>query len=880
MKKKPLIVTSSMILLSTVLLSQGQRSVEATEVTAPTNETVTSPTSPTVVDQPSDQSATTDTPTVAISQAPEAEQSDTSASPASQEKATPSDNFPASEPLAPTSESSTVTSEAPMEQTESTSTVILHTNDIHGRMLEERGVIGLAKLATVVEDERAKANQTTLVLDAGDAFQGLPISNASMGVELAKAMNAIGYDAMVVGNHEFDFSLEQAQAYKEILEFPLLSANTYVDNVRLFEASTVIDKTPDTPGDEFVVIGVTTPETETKTHPKNVTNVVFKDPISEVKQAIEQVEANGRAEGKTYNYYIILAHLGIDDSTPSEWRGDTLAKALSEYEPLAGKTVIVIDGHSHTVNTASFGSNVTYSQTGSYLNNIGKITLSNNTVTPEIIKATDTASLVPNEKIAAIVAEAKAKFDAENAKVVVENNTVELNGDRSNVRVRETNSGNAITDALYDYGQTGFSQPTDLAVTNGGGIRETIAAGQAITKGDIIAVLPFGNIISQIEVKGSQIQKMFEKSLSSALQKNEDGSYITDENGQPLFSAAGFYLQVSGAKVYYNPLAEVGNRVLKIEILNKQTNAYDALNPEKTYYLATNDFVAAGGDGYDMLGGARQEGPSMDEVFAEFLAKTPDLSKYTAVNSNERVIPLTPEADSDGDGISNLDELQKGTDPFVKDDVATPKPTPQPGQNLPSYRPGYYPSAMDHAEKEIVLNDPASGIRVVLDKQETVAAKGLTVSHIDPNSASVPAVLSGKDFDLYDIEVVDAKQQDLEISKPALVTLPIDAGKTVEAVLYLPNDETAVPLDFTQTIAYDANGNAYDAVVFQAPHFSKYAVVYAASAATSNTARSMSANTTPKNVLPKTGDAGSILSVLGLGLFSGLSFFKGKKKED
>ncbi len=599
MKQKPSIVTSSMLLLSTFLLSQGQTTVEATEATAPTSETVTSPTA---VDQPSDQSVATDAPTAVTSQAPEAEQSDTPDSSASQEKAAPSDSTPASEPLAPVAETSTVAPEAPKEQAESTSAVILHTNDIHGRMLEERGVIGLAKLATVVEDERAKANQTTLVLDAGDAFQGLPISNASKGVELAKAMNAIGYDAMVVGNHEFDFSLEQAQAYKEILKFPLLSANTYVDNVRLFEPSTIIDKTPDTPGDEFVVIGVTTPETETKTHPKNVTNVVFKDPISEVKQAIEQVEANGRAEGKSYNKYIILAHLGIDDSTPSEWRGDTLAKALSEYEPLAGKTVIVIDGHSHTVNTASFGSNVTYSQTGSYLNNIGKITLSNNTVTPEIIKAADTASLVPNEKIAAIVAEAKAKFDAENAKIVVENNTVELNGDRSNVRVRETNSGNVITDALYDYGQTGFTHPTDLAITNGGGIRETIVAGKPITKGDIIAVLPFGNIISQIEVKGSQIQKMFEKSLSSALQKNEDGSYITDENGQPLFSAAGFYLQVSGAKFYYNPLADVGNRVLKIEILNKETNAYDALNPEKTYYLATNDFVAAGSDSYDMLG--------------------------------------------------------------------------------------------------------------------------------------------------------------------------------------------------------------------------------------------------------------------------------------
>ncbi|MGT2783880.1 cell surface ecto-5'-nucleotidase Nt5e [Streptococcus merionis] len=646
MKKKPAIVTTSALLLSTFMLSQGQATVSANTSTPAEPSSGVSPVTSTPTETTSDVEAT----------------------------ANSGESIKNSEPASETSNKNT----APAEASASDTTTILHTNDIHGRMLEERGVIGMAKLATVVEEEKAKTDQKTLVLDAGDAFQGLPISNASKGAELAKAMNAIGYDAMAVGNHEFDFSLEQAKAYKELLKFPILSANTYVDNVRLFEASTIIDKTPDVSGDEFVVIGVTTPETSTKTHPRNVTNVVFADPISEVKKVIEQVESNARAEGKSYNNYIILAHLGIDESTPVEWRGDTLAKALSEFELLTGKKVIVIDGHSHTVHSATFGSNVTYSQTGSYLNNIGKITIKDSVVTPSFISANDAKSITPNEKVAAIVAESKAKFDAENAKVIIENNTVELNGQRENVRVRETNSGNIITDALYDYGQTGFSKPSDLAVTNGGGIRETIAAGKPITKGDIIAVLPFGNIISQIEVKGSQIRAMFERSLSSALQKNEDGSYITDKNGQPLFGAAGFYLQVSGAKVYYNPLAEANNRVLKIEIRNRETGGYDALDLDKTYYLATNDFVAAGGDGYDMLGGAREEGPSMDEVFADYLVKTKDLSKYAAINSNERVIPLTPEADSDGDGMSNIDELNKGRDPFVKDNPAAPKPQPKP----------------------------------------------------------------------------------------------------------------------------------------------------------------------------------------------------------
>ena len=141
-----------------------------------------------------------------------------------------------------------VTSEAVSEEAPTTpvkeeqDTVILHTNDVHGRIVEEKGVIGDAKLATVIEQERAKTNQTTLVVDAGDAFQGLPISNSSKGEARAKILNEMNYDAMAVGNHEFDFGLDEAKKYKEILKFPLLSANTYVNGARLFEAATIVDK--------------------------------------------------------------------------------------------------------------------------------------------------------------------------------------------------------------------------------------------------------------------------------------------------------------------------------------------------------------------------------------------------------------------------------------------------------------------------------------------------------------------------------------------------------------------------------------------------------------------------------------------------------------
>ena len=540
-----------------------------------------------------------------------------------------------------------VTSEAVSEEAPATpvkeeqDTVILHTNDVHGRIVEEKGVIGDAKLATVIDQERAKTNQTTLVVDAGDAFQGLPISNSSKGEARAKILNEMDYDAMAVGNHEFDFGLDEAKKYKEILKFPLLSANTYVNGARLFEAATIVDKDKNREGDEFVVIGVTTPETATKTHPKNVKGVTFTEPIAEVNKVIEEIQAKALAEGKDYKHYVVLAHLGVDTTTPVEWRGSTLAEALSKNPLLKGKRVTVIDGHSHTVESTTYGDNVTYNQTGSYLHNVGKITYKSRQLlgNPTQIPAADAKKLPANPTVEKLVKDIKQKYDAENAVEVVSNSPVELNGDRENVRVRETNLGNVVADSLYQYGQTGFSHPTDIAVTNGGGLRETIAKGKPITKGNVIAVLPFGNTITQIQVTGQQVLDMFEKSLGSILQVDKAGKTVLDENGQPLLEPSGGFLQVSGVKVYYDTNLPSGKRVLAVQVKNHTNGAYEKLELSKTYYLATNDFLAAGGDGYTMLGGAREEGPSMDAAFEDYL-KTADLTQYEKVNPNSRTISV------------------------------------------------------------------------------------------------------------------------------------------------------------------------------------------------------------------------------------------------
>ena len=615
MKKKTIVATTlSTLLVSTAILANAVKADEvetSAAVTAPSTEVVateaTTDVTSTAATTASNESAT---PVASSTSVITSSTAETSLAPVATANETAT---AAASPATPT-----VVTNASTSDNNDTVTV-LHTNDVHGRMVEDdrNGVIGDALLSGIVNDTRSKG--TTIVLDSGDSFQGLPISNSSKGEDMAAVMNAVGYDAMTVGNHEFDFGLDQLRRLSKQINFPIITSNVYVDGVRLFQPSTIIDKTPGVDGDEVVVIGVTTPETATKTHPRNLTGVSFTDPITEVKAVVDQVESNARAEGKEYKTYIVIGHLGIDTTTPVEWRGSTLAEALSNYAPLKGKRVLVLDGHSHTLHTATYGDNVTYNQTGSYLNNVGRVVYNSDRVLSHGVITHDEAkkNYQVNPTVKAMLDEIQAKYKAESSKVVIENSPVKLSGDRMDVRVRETNLGNVVADALLDYGQSAFTHKSNLAVTNGGGLRETIAKDRPITKGDIIAVLPFGNSVAEIQVTGQNIYDMFVKSLGSILQVDESGKNVFDENGQPLLEPSGGFLQVAGARVYYDTTLPAEKRILSIDILDPETGVYKPLNTTETYYLVTNDFLAAGGDGFTMLGGPREEGPSLDTVFAD-----------------------------------------------------------------------------------------------------------------------------------------------------------------------------------------------------------------------------------------------------------------------
>lgn len=309
-------------------------------------------------------------------------------------------------------------------------------------------------------------------------------------------------------------------------------------------------------------------------------------------------------------------------------------------------------------------------QTGTALNNIGLVTL--NFVDPsltegQLVDAQTALETIgyefdeegnqvtagrTNETVQAIVDEASAAFEEETGRVIVEENPIWFNGVREYVRSHETNSGTYVTDAMVGYGRNGgFNNPTDFAMINGGGIRDQIVQGKPITEGDVIAVLPFGNIISQIQVTGETIYDMFELAYSATTvtesYSSSDGQYtveaIDEDSNLPSLAALGGFLQVSSdIKIYFDPTLEAGQRVLGVYILNRETGEFGLVadDASDSYFMATNDFLAQGGDGYTMLSGEREEGPSLDRVVMDAMETgVVNLADYADELSQNQIIP-------------------------------------------------------------------------------------------------------------------------------------------------------------------------------------------------------------------------------------------------
>ena len=476
--------------------------------------------------------------------------------------------------------------------------VILHTNDVHG------AIAGYAKVAALKDAYEARGAYV-LLMDAGDFIQGDPTVSTSEGATAVELMNLAGYDVVSLGNHEFDYGYQNLKDLEADADFAIVDANVLYNGRVAFEDNLVFTA-PD--GTKIGVFGLDTPETATKAHPAKIQGVTFLAGEDLYDCAQEQVDAL-TAEG--CEYIICLGHLGIDDESAGN-------RSIDLLENVDGIDVF-IDGHSHstradlldaTDGTGMVG-NTMVTSTGTKLESIGVVTIDAEGVITT--STTPVADLTAEDADVAARATAIQKEIDDEYGTVFAKTEVALNGEREpGNRTEETNLGDLITDALV-WGAEREGTEVDAAVTNGGGIRASIAAGD-ITKKDINTVLPFGNTLSIVQVTGAELLEALEAS-----------TYCTPTSigGFPQVSGIEFTVDTTKAydqgelypgSTYYGPKS--------IQRVTIETVGGEPFDANATYTIATNDFMAAGGDTYYAFAAASVNydlGLSMDEVVMDYI---------------------------------------------------------------------------------------------------------------------------------------------------------------------------------------------------------------------------------------------------------------------
>lgn len=452
--------------------------------------------------------------------------------------------------------------------------VILHTNDIHGRALADpsTGAIGYAAIAQIRDDLQA-LGASVLLLDAGDASQGTSLVNLSMGKSAMEFMNAVGYQAMTPGNHEFDWGYDNLLQNQEVAEFPFLAANIFdkVSGEAVFQPNQIFTMENDM---KIGVFGLDTPETMTKAHPDKVKGITFAqgEELYEIAQAQidELVEAG-------CDLIVCLGHLGLnEESIPN--------RSIDVIENTDGIDLF-IDAHSHTViDGGEIVGETLLTSTGEYNQHLGVVifdgeTLSANLYQPE------------NAEVAELVNAVNAEV-TEALSAVFATTEVDLNGERDpGVRTEETNLGDFAADAILWAAQQALGEDmVAAAITNGGGIRTSIPAGE-ITMDDMKTVFPFGNEVSTLTVTGAEL-----------LEALEAATFSTPEAVGAFPQVAGIEFTIDTTVPYENgeqypdsTYFKPANPGARITIATVGGQPFDE---EALYTIATNDFTAAGGDTY------------------------------------------------------------------------------------------------------------------------------------------------------------------------------------------------------------------------------------------------------------------------------------------
>ena len=478
-------------------------------------------------------------------------------------------------------------------------TVIIHTNDVHGAIEE------YAKIAALKADYEA-AGAKVLLVDAGDYSQGTTYVSTTKGADAVTMMNAVGYNYITIGNHEFDYGYAQLRENLAAFKGTVLCADVLDETGKtIFDGSAMTE----IGGVKIGFVGLETPESQTKANPALIKGLRFLA-AEEMHKAAQAEVDKLRTAGA--DVVVILSHLGVDSSSTPNTSYELYA-ALKNVD-------FVIDGHSHTVMTEYGEEKLPIQSTGSSLANAGIIVIDNATKKIEKNELVDLKAYEKSDET--VAAAAKVIVDRVNAEYNVKfaESKVDLNGDKQpGNRTEETNLGDLITDAMvWKIKQTSDSltvpETNIVAITNGGGIRAWIRTGD-ITKKDVNTVLPFGNTLAVVYVTGDQLLEALEAS-----------TFCTPESLGGFPQVAGMKFSVNTAveydkedqtypgSTYYGPKSI--KRVTITEINGKP------FDKNAKYAVITNNFVAAGGDTYYAFASANEQfdtGLVLDEVVMEYI---------------------------------------------------------------------------------------------------------------------------------------------------------------------------------------------------------------------------------------------------------------------
>jgi 2',3'-cyclic-nucleotide 2'-phosphodiesterase (5'-nucleotidase family) len=525
---------------------------------------------------------------------------------------------------------------------EKSAVTILYTNDVHTYIDKESPNLTYGAVAAL-KQSLIEDGENVLLVDAGDHAQGTAYGSMDEGASIIQLMNAAGYDVATLGNHEFDYGMARTKEIIAEAEFPYLSCNfvSLPFGLRVLPST----KTFKIGGVRISFVGITTPESFTKSTPAYFMDAAQKSYIYDIyggedgKKLYNAVQWAINKVRLTSDYVIGLGHLGVDPSS-SPWTSEEVIANTSGFDAF-------IDGHSHTLVEGkevkdAKGNTVLLTQTGCYFANVGKMSISaDGEITTEMIptfdKLDDGVHTTETDWIKAVDEMLGEKIATSAVDLYINDPAT---GDRL-IRSQETNMGDFVADGIYAYFNEIEQLDCDLAVMNGGGIRSDEPAGEWTFK-TCKQVNPFGNVACLMEVTGQQIQDALEFGARYAGTGKENGGF----------------LQVAGAT--YEIHTDIANtvptdeknvwlgsatgtpRVQNVRIYNKQTGAYDALDPAKTYKLAGMNYTLRElGDGFAMFDGATLV---KDYVSQDYLV----LASYAMLFSGDLASATSPLADYEG----------------------------------------------------------------------------------------------------------------------------------------------------------------------------------------------------------------------------------------